>query len=194
MAPDLKLWYPYKRYFVTQGWGNPNSAYEQFGFKLHNGIDAIATTNSNDPDHTTWPLYCPAENMVVQSIQNYPNGGGNMLFLMSKDKVRMFEQECYVWMVFMHCKKILVPIGYQPALGELVAIADNTGFSTGPHTHFGIYRVGYDGVNITYIDKNDAENSFDPSLFWTGGYAIDQATLGTLIKSNLRYYSSFLTK
>lgn len=191
---NLKLWYPFKKYFVTQKWGNapknPDGTYvyQQFGFTEHNGIDAIALTNQYDPDHTTWPIYCPAENMRVHSVEHWPNGGGNMLFLISKSPVQMFERTCYVWMVFMHCKQILVDPGYEPALGELLAIADNTGFSTGPHTHFGIYRVDYDGTNITQIDKNDAENSFDPSLFWTGAYAVDQADIPTLVKSNLRYY------
>lgn len=185
----LSLHYPFKKFLTTQSWGNPNPAYAQFGFKLHNGIDAVAQTNQNDPDHTTWPLYCPAEGMVVQSTHYYPNGGGNMLLLISKNKVQMFERECYVWMVFMHCKKILVPVGYEPKVGELVAIANNTGFSTGPHTHFGIYRVDYDGKDVTKLDTNDAEGSFDPSLFWSGAYAVDQATFGTLVKSTLRYYN-----
>jgi hypothetical protein len=52
----------------------------------------------------------------------------------------------------------------------------------------GLYRVGFDGTRVSnYFDVN-GERSFDPALFFTGEYAIDKATLATLIRSNLRYY------
>jgi hypothetical protein len=82
----------------------------------------------------------------------------------------------------------LVPEGYKPALGELIMIADNTGFSTGIHTHLGLYRVNHIQRMIQKLDTNDAEGSSDPSLFFTDRYAVNEAELGTLIKSNLRYY------
>jgi murein DD-endopeptidase MepM/ murein hydrolase activator NlpD len=82
-----------------------------------------------------------------------------------------------------HAKQILVPEGYKPALGELLMIADNTGFSTGIHTHMGLYRVGFDGTRVTnYFDINEANGSFDPALFFTGEYAIDKATLACVYR------------
>ncbi len=71
-------------------------------------------------------------------------------------------------------------------------IADNTGFSTGLHTHMGLYRVDYMNASIHKLDQNDAEGSFDPSLFFTGEYAIDKATLPTLISNGLSYYKYVL--
>jgi hypothetical protein len=50
-------------------------------------------------------------------------------------------------------------------------IADNTGFSTGLRT-----------------DQNDVEGSFDPVLFFTDRYAIDEATYSTLMKNGMRYF------
>jgi murein DD-endopeptidase MepM/ murein hydrolase activator NlpD len=87
-----------------------------------------------------------------------------------------------------HAKKILVKAGDQPALGELLMIADNTGFSTGLHTHMGLYRVEYTNATIHILDQNDAEGSFDPAFFFTGEYAIDQATYSTLMKNGMRYF------
>src|SRR3569623_1270180 len=98
--------------------------------------------------------------------------------------MRVFDQECYVRIWLCHAEKVLVSAGYEPALGELLMIADNTGFSTGPHTHLGMYRLN---DNMQKLDTNKATGSFDPELFFTGQYAIDQASLGTLIKSNWRY-------
>jgi hypothetical protein len=67
-------------------------------------------------------------------------------------------------------------------------IADNPSFSTGLHTHMGLYRVEYTNATIHILDQNDAEGSFDPSLFFTGTYAIDQASYSTLMKNGMRYF------
>lgn len=190
----LKINWPFKPYVVTQHWGNPNPAYAaQFNdpnFKLHNGVDA----NTGGIDWqgkavTEYPVYCPVEDFTVLKVDFAPQGGGNELWLVSNKPLQMFERECYAYLPLCHAKKILVQAGAKPALGELLMIADNTGFSTGTHTHMGLYRVGYDGIRITnYYDVNDANGSFSPELFFTGQYAIDLATFGTLTKNNLRYY------
>jgi murein DD-endopeptidase MepM/ murein hydrolase activator NlpD len=86
----------------------------------------------------------------------------------------MFDQECYARIWFCHAKKVLVKKGYEPALGELLMIANNTGFSTGPHTHMGLYRL--DDMKWK-LDKNAATGSFDSSLLFTEKFAEDQSTL-----------------
>jgi murein DD-endopeptidase MepM/ murein hydrolase activator NlpD len=86
----------------------------------------------------------------------------------------MFDQECYARIWFCHAKKVLVKKGYEPALGELLMIANNTGFSTGPHTHMGLYRL--DDMKWK-LDKNAATGSFDPSLLFTEKFAEDQSTV-----------------
>ncbi len=190
----LKIYYPYKPYVITQNWGNPNPAYAtQFNdpnFKLHNGVDAnIGATNWDGSVTTEYPVYCPVDGFTVQKVDYAPQGGGNELWLISDEPVVMFERTCYAYMPLCHAKKILVQAGDKPALGELLMIADNTGFSTGLHTHMGLYRVNYDGSKITdYYDINEANGSFNPALFFTGQYAVDVASLATLVTSGLRYY------
>lgn len=191
MENTLKIRFPYKPYDITQKWGNVNSAYNQFGFSLHNGVDATVFYDKSQPfwkSETSWPVYCPVEGFKVQLIRNMPQGGGNEIWLISKEKQWMFGTECYAYLVLAHAEKILVPVGYEPKLGELLMIADNTGFSTGPHTHMGLYRVEWDSIKMTYIDTNDANGSFDPSLFFTNTYAVDEASFDTLVTSGLRYY------
>ena len=83
-------------------------------------------------------------------------------------------------------------LGYEPKVGELIMIADSTGFSTGPHTHMGLYRVDFNGKKMEWLDTNEANGSFAPNLFFTLRYAVDVADLGTHIKSGMRlikYYS-----
>jgi hypothetical protein len=186
----LQITFPFKPFNVTQKWGTSNPAYAaQFNdpaFKLHNGIDAnVGTFDPIGNVVSEYPVYCPVENFRVVNIDYAPQGGGNEITLMSKDKLQMFDLQCSARIIMCHAKQILVKIGDEPALGELLMIADNTGFSTGIHTHMGLYRTNELGQKI---DSNEATGSFDPSLFFTNTVAVDEASYTTLIKSNWRYY------
>lgn len=192
---DLKIYWPFKPYVITQHWGNVTDAYStQFNdptFTRHNGVDAnLGTFNEDGISNTEFPVYCPVEGFTVQNVDFAPLGGGNELWLISNKPLQMFDQKVYAWMPLCHAKKILVKKGDTPALGELLMIADNTGFSTGLHTHMGLYRVNINpNTNgMIKIDTNDAEGSFSPELFFTNEYAIDKASLETLTKSDMRYY------
>ena len=186
----LHIYWPFKPYTVTQRWGNPNPSYAaQFGdpsFKNHNGIDAKPHLTD-----TSYPVYCPVEGFRVAAVEFYPDGGGNQIGLVSKQKYQIGDKLCYVSILLCHAEKIVVPVGYEPARGELLMIADNTGFSTGPHTHMGMYRLD---DNLNKIDSNGATGSYDPALQFIGDFAVDQATLPTLIKSNWRYYQYRLSR
>lgn len=183
---DLRISYPHKPYLVAQNWGNANSVYASHfnlpDFKFHNGIDA------NVGGIPKFPVYCPVEGFVVDKVLYRPDGGGNEIWLISKNELQIFEEKCYAYLVLCHADKVLVKPGYEPALGELIMVADSTGFSTGPHTHMGLYRMRKNGGSMTYIDKNEATGSFNPALFFTEKYAVDEATLPTLITSVMRYY------
>lgn len=197
MDTSLKIYFPFKPYNVTQKWGNPNGAYAaQFNdpnFKRHNGIDAnVGKFDWQGKVVSEYPVYCPVDGFTVKKVDFAPQGGGNELWLISNTPIQMGDKLCYAYMPLCHAKTILVKAGDQPALGQLLMIADNTGFSTGIHTHMGLYRVEYTNATIHLLDQNDAEGSYDPSAFFTGLFAIDQASLGTLLKNNLRYYQYLL--
>lgn len=195
MENTLKIYWPFKPYVITQVWGNPNSAYsKQFNdstFTLHNGIDAnIGARNWDGSTVSEYPVYCPVKGFTVKTVDYAPQGGGNELWLISDNKLQIGDKLAYAWIPLCHAKKIFVKSGDKPSLGELIMIADNTGFSTGVHTHMGLYRVDINpNTNgIIELDQNNATNSYNPSAFFTSKYAIDQASLPTLIKSNWRYY------
>ena len=133
------------------------------------------------------------EGFTVRSVDYAPNGGGNELWLISDAPVTMGDRtDLYAYMPLCHAAKVLVKAGDKPKLGQLLMIADNTGFSTGAHTHMGLYRVNLSGPSVEYNDVNDANGSYNPADFFTGTYAIDQATLPTLIANNLLYYQYLL--
>ncbi|HEY5235540.1 MAG TPA: hypothetical protein VIJ14_05135 [Rhabdochlamydiaceae bacterium] len=180
----LKIYWPFKPYIITQAWGVKNDDYLPLGFDHHNGIDAI-----NGSNRTKWPVYCPVDGFKVTEVAFYPKGGGKQIGMVSKQKLQIGDKLCFVSIILCHADKVLVPVGYEPVLGEMITVADNTGFSTGAHTHMGMYRLNDD---LSKMDSNDETGSYDPSLCFANAFAVDQASLATLIKSDWRYYQYVL--
>jgi len=165
----FELYYPAKPYRVNQGWGILNPIYEQFGYSRHNGLDIALGEDKT--------LYAPCDGYIVR-IGNQPQGGGIFLGLMSEEA--KFEDGTYRALIdLLHCERLLVSEGDYVKVGQAIAIADNTGFSTGPHTHIQPRRVkrwnGKFGESLSWTgaDKNDANGSFDPVPFWNGKYSQD---------------------
>jgi murein DD-endopeptidase MepM/ murein hydrolase activator NlpD len=166
---ELRLYWPAKPYKVHQVWGIRNPLYEQFGFKRHNGEDFALGADTR--------LYAPCSGTIVRT-GNQPNGGGIFLSVMS-EHYQFPDGQYRVLIDLLHCEKLLVSEGAQVTVGDVVAIADNTGLSTGPHTHIQVRRVhswnGESGTSLFFkeADSNDANNSIDPSPYWQSVYAQD---------------------
>ena len=166
----LRLYYPAKPYIVTQGWGVFNPFYKTFGWSRHNGEDAKLGADKF--------IYAPIDGVIAR-IGNQPTGGGIFIGLMTEPQV-FADGEYRILLDFLHCKELLKVEGDMVKIGDKIAIGDNTGAATtGSHTHLQCRRVAYwnkqTGVDLVWneLDKNDANNSFDPSPYWTGIYAVD---------------------
>lgn len=174
----LSLYYPAKPYRLNQAWGIKNPAYEQFGFSEHNGIDIALGDDKR--------LYAPCNGTVVR-IGNQPQGGGIFFGIMT-DYYDWNDGKYRVLIDFLHCEQLLVHEGQVLQTGDLMAIADNTGFSTGPHTHIQPRRVKWwnglfgDAISWETLDVNEANNSFDPIPYFNGFAAKDYALVSTLQK------------
>lgn len=174
----LSLYYPAKPYRLNQGWGIYNPAYQQFGFSRHNGIDIALGSDSK--------LYAPFDYTVVR-IGNQPNGGGNFFGLMS-GLYDWPDGQYRVLLDMLHCERIDCKEGQVGKAGDYLAIADNTGFSTGPHTHLQPRRVknwnsvSGPALHFDLVDQNDANGSFDPIPYFNGYYAVDAGTVVGLMQ------------
>jgi murein DD-endopeptidase MepM/ murein hydrolase activator NlpD len=175
---------PIKPYIVNQAWGVFNAIYQQFGFSWHNGVDLALA-----PDRK---IFAPFDYTVVRVATRenggwQEHGGGIFIGLMSEPidfpaftqttpngiAVNFAAGTYRVLLDMLHLDHPLVKEGQTGKTGDLVAICDSTGFSTGPHCHTQWRRVLWNGGAITFVDKNEANNSFDPTPFYDRFYAHD---------------------
>jgi murein DD-endopeptidase MepM/ murein hydrolase activator NlpD len=75
-------------------------------------------------------------------------------------------------------------------VGDEIAIPDNTGFSTGNHVHMGAYRV-FD--SNTFIDKNNANGSFNFAPYYNGYSAVDSKSVVAIYKKIKELLANFLS-
>ena len=54
--------------------------------------------------------------------------------------------------VYMHASALYVKAGQKVSAGQQIAAVGSTGYSTGPHLHFGIMKNGVYGVRIVVTD------------------------------------------
>lgn len=182
---------PIKPWIVTREWGVYDPIYAQFGFKFHNGTDVALESDKL--------VRAPFAGTIIragtkENGQWQPNGGGIYCGLLS-DEEYLFDDSktAFVLMDELHDEKLLVSEGQHVIAGQPLAIGDNTGASTGNHTHFQLrretkipapvgasnsYRFLSDSFLLQDVDKNEMNNSFDPTPYYTGTYVIDDAVSG----------------
>lgn len=155
---NFELYYPARPFVTTQAWGIKNPSYEQFGFTHHNGVDFAV-----DADGV---VLAPCEAEVIEV--GFNAGAGNYVKLKTPEVI-CEGVPCFVILFFMHARNVLVKTGQKVVVGDTLFIADNTGFSTGPHTHLSTYRINK-FLNQLDLDKK-TNYTFDPAKYFNKKYA-----------------------
>lgn len=148
--------YPVKKVYITQEWGVNGDVYAKFGYKGHNGLD-LRLFDENGNKATTCLVFAPHDS-VVKERSNDADGYGNYLKIENDIEGSILG----------HLKEFKVNLGDTVKQGQLIGIADNTGWSTGAHLHWGYYRHprnkqnGYGGTidPKPYINQSE-ENMSD---------------------------------
>lgn len=113
---------------ITSGFGGRSSPTEGASSN-HKGIDIGASSGSD--------IVAPADGTVT--ISTYSYSAGNYI---------MINHGGGVSTVYMHCSKLLVSVGETVKKGQVIAKVGSTGYSTGPHLHFGVR------VNGAYVNPS----------------------------------------
>ena len=107
---------------ITSGFGSRKSP-TKGASTYHNGIDIGAPTGS--------AVVAAAAGEVVTAT--YSGSAGNYI---------MLSHGGGIYTLYMHCSKLSVSEGQQVKAGQTIGKVGSTGYSTGPHLHFGIRANG----------------------------------------------------
>jgi murein DD-endopeptidase MepM/ murein hydrolase activator NlpD len=165
----LRLYYPCKPLGINQRFGeNQNAIYRNLGMKGHNGWDFYA------PDGT--PVRAAHEGTITYAGEDGSNG---LLVVIRTDKEYDYKGgTAYYKTLYGHLKRgsLRVTAGQTVKTGDVIALADNTGASTGSHLHFGLKPVlpGEADWQWWNVEQSNGYNgAIDPAPFWTGLHAED---------------------
>lgn len=110
-----------ERPVVTQEFGKNPQVYKQFGLNGHNGTDFRCKVGT--------PLFAPCDGVAI--VKNDGKAGYGM-------HVKIRSRHGAREVVLGHMSKVVVTDGQEVNMGQRLGDSGNTGFSTGPHLHFGL--------------------------------------------------------
>jgi murein DD-endopeptidase MepM/ murein hydrolase activator NlpD len=159
----LSLYYPVFPHVVNRGWGAEDPLYREYGFSRHNGVD-LALADGQD-------IRAPFDGKVTL-VGSQPGGSGNFVCILSSAAYAFDDgRQARVELSFMHLKEACVSGGMKVSVGDLIAKGGRTGRATGTHLHLAPKRVAGGLFGYRDLDRNDADNTFDPSPYWNQTYA-----------------------
>jgi len=139
-------------FVLSQPFGTNPEWYKPFGLKGHNGIDYATPVGTK--------LFSAISGTITETA-NDKNGYGIY--------IKIENDECGI--LYGHLKELpKLKVGDIVKAGDLIAISGNTGNSTGPHLHFGVFPKprnrdnGYAG----YIDPFDKKKIDWVDVYETG--------------------------
>lgn len=181
----LELFFPAKPYNITQAFGIKNDTYMNNGINMthHNGIDFAVDTDG------IVRAMCDG---VVTEV-GYNDKAGNFVRYMTREPVEVEGRTAYVGFMYMHAEKCLVRVGDTVVAGAPLVVADNTGFSTGPHTHISAYLANEDGRKQEVLNAA-TDHCFDFSKYYNGFYADDAQKVFGIYMAIISLLRSFLRR
>ncbi|MCX7592340.1 MAG: peptidoglycan DD-metalloendopeptidase family protein [Fischerella sp.] len=120
---------PTSKGYIWPAKGVLTSGYGRRWGRMHKGIDIANSIGT--------PIYASSAGVVEKAGWNR-GGYGNLVDIRHTDGSLTR---------YAHNSKILVRVGQQVEQGDIIAEMGNTGFSTGPHSHFEIHPSGKGAVN-----------------------------------------------
>lgn len=177
----LELYYPAKPYEIRQAFGISNPSYLQFGFSKHNGIDFAVDTDGI--------VRAMCDGYIYET--GFNTGAGNFVRYHTLLPVEAEGRTGTVAFMYMHAKEVLVKIGQEIKAGDALIVADNTGFSTGPHTHISAYFINELNVKLPYGDK-ESDFCFDFKPYYNGFFSDDAQVVVGKLKQLLNTLKQYL--
>lgn len=176
----LELWYPTEKFAVTQFFGEKNEMYTKLGLLGHNGIDLVALDSQI--------VRAAHDGVIVYA--GLDSSAGQTVVIRTLNKKQYGTGSSYYKTIYGHLKNggIKVHPGQEVKAGDIIALADNTGLSTGSHLHFALKPV-YAGEQEWQWANAEQSNGYlgaiDPLPFFNGFHARDAATVTSKLQTIL---------
>jgi len=116
------LSYPLTNPFVTQEYGGTAFAQTAYKTKFHNGMDFRASIGT--------PIYAAEDGEVFAVGDNGRVQYGKFIVIKHANNLAT---------LYAHLSRQIVKSGNSVKKGDIIGYSGNTGYSTGPHLHFGVY-------------------------------------------------------
>lgn len=144
------LKWPVDNVYITQNFGDTAfSRTNAYNGKGHNGIDFRASVGTNIKS---------ALSGTVEGVGNTDTVPG----CYSYGKWILVRHDNGLSTLYAHLSLIKVTVGQRVSTGEVIGYSGNTGYSTGPHLHFGVYAS--QGVKIVkYENSINCKNAIIPA-------------------------------
>lgn len=180
----LEIWFPTDNFWYGQGFGKENTSptllplYESYGLIGHNGLDVFASDGQ---------IIRAAHNGTV-TYAGEDGSSGLIVVIRTNEAFEYESQEVYFKTVYAHLQKdsIRVRINQAVKVGDVIALADNTGASTGSHLHFGLKpqkqgEADWQWDNL--LQENGYRGAIDPVPYFNNKHAKEGAQMLNLIES-----------
>jgi len=116
---------------ITQYFGKNPEMYAKYGYKGHNGVDWRTPLGTQ--------ILAGHDGEVVR-VEDDKSGYGI--------HVRLWNKEGKYATIYAHFQKAVVIVGEKLVAGQLLGLADSTGYSTGHHLHFSYCRTDDNGTRL----------------------------------------------
>lgn len=136
------LSWPLAKVIITQYFGNTSFATKNpqiYNGKGHTGVDFGAPTGTKVNAALTGIVTGTGNTDEIRGCYSY----GKWVFIKHPNGLST---------LYAHLSLISVKVGDVVATGQLIGYSGNTGYSTGPHLHFGVYAT--QGVRITRFENS----------------------------------------
>ncbi len=124
---------------------NFNNYYQSEGLKGHAGIDF--------PMPNGTPILAACAGTVIYISKDIKKGEG--VSIRSDETFMAGGQPCKMSCIYWHLKdgSISVKVGDKVPAGTQIGLSNNTGQTTGPHLHFGLFPLALDGTHELYLNN-----------------------------------------
>lgn len=191
---QLRLYYPVDTLNVSQKYGPDGTApdllpkYTAIGLKAHNGWDFVAPDGS---------IVRAAHHGTV-TYAGLDGSNGYLIVIRTDEQYDYDGKSVYFKTLYGHLKTgtLRVTAGQKVRVGDLIALADNTGMSTGSHLHFGLKPVEQGEADWQWYNaaqENGYNGAIDPAPYWTGYFAKDVQTIIATLTTLILLLNSFLS-